>query len=113
MRLRSSKRGSDHLGSNEPPNIKRPKQDEEEGEGEEKEMKEPKKLNAIVQNGLYAAEMFAAHIARQHVISFIVNSKWMQRCCSAVKLIVHYRRYHLSLVVRSSAHDSMRWHQLY
>lgn len=70
-RLRSNKRGSDHLGSNEPPNIKRPKQDEEEegeGEGEEIGMKESKKLNAVVQNGLYVAEMFEAQIARQHVI---------------------------------------------
>jgi hypothetical protein len=38
------------------------------------EEKEPKKIHPIVQNGLYVAEMFAAHIARQHVISFIVNN---------------------------------------
>ncbi|KAG1805109.1 uncharacterized protein HD556DRAFT_1283541, partial [Suillus plorans] len=35
---------------------------------------EPTKPPPIVQNGLYVAEMFAAHIARQHVISFIVNN---------------------------------------
>ncbi|KAG2127931.1 uncharacterized protein EDB93DRAFT_1340893 [Suillus bovinus] len=35
---------------------------------------EPRKLHPIVQNGLYVAEMFAAHIARQHVISLIVNN---------------------------------------
>ncbi|KAG1793255.1 uncharacterized protein HD556DRAFT_1270987 [Suillus plorans] len=38
---------------------------------------EPTKIPAIVQNGLYIAEMFAAHIARQHVISFIVNNDYI------------------------------------
>jgi len=28
--------------------------------------------------GLYAAEMFAAHVARQHVLSCVVNSKWFK-----------------------------------
>ncbi|KAG1778825.1 hypothetical protein EV702DRAFT_1044260 [Suillus placidus] len=75
-RLRSNKRGTDHLDSNEPPNIKRSKQDEERQsrQEEEKKKKEPKKHHPVVQNGLYVAEMFAAHIARQHVISFIVNN---------------------------------------
>ncbi|KAG2036609.1 hypothetical protein BDR03DRAFT_921315 [Suillus americanus] len=87
-RLRSSKRGSDHLGSNELPNTKRSKQDEErqsrqeqdDGDDDEdddddkKKKKELRKLHPVVQNGLYVAEMFAAHTARQHVISFIVNN---------------------------------------
>ncbi|KAG2102560.1 uncharacterized protein F5147DRAFT_615986 [Suillus discolor] len=41
------------------------------------EEKEPIKPPPIVQNGLYVAEMFAAHIARQHVISFIVNNDYI------------------------------------
>ncbi|KAG1805107.1 uncharacterized protein HD556DRAFT_1437270 [Suillus plorans] len=41
------------------------------------EEKEPIKPHPIVQNGLYVAEMFAAHIARQHVISFIVNNDYI------------------------------------
>ncbi|KIK32859.1 hypothetical protein CY34DRAFT_814033 [Suillus luteus UH-Slu-Lm8-n1] len=107
MLLRSSKRGSDHLAPNEPPNIKRPKQDEEE-EGEEKGMKEPKKLNAIVQNGLYAAEMFAAHIARQHVISFIVNNDiiylwWFDRQhtiqCAGINFILDLPRFMVLLFI--------------
>ncbi|KAG2346936.1 hypothetical protein BDR05DRAFT_759322 [Suillus weaverae] len=39
--------------------------------------KEPRKPHPVVQNGLYVAEMFAAHIARQHVISFIVNNDYI------------------------------------
>ncbi|KAG2132299.1 uncharacterized protein EDB93DRAFT_1309956 [Suillus bovinus] len=78
-RLRSNKRGSDHLSSNEPSTSKRSRQDEErqskqEKRRKEKKKKEPKKIPPVVQNGLYAAEMFAAHTARQHVISFIVNN---------------------------------------
>ncbi|KAG1901769.1 uncharacterized protein F5891DRAFT_1144295 [Suillus fuscotomentosus] len=38
---------------------------------------DPTKPPPIVQNGLYVAEMFAAHIARQHVISFIVNNDYI------------------------------------
>lgn len=95
-RLRSNKRGSDHLGSNEPSTSKRSRQDEErqskqEERGKEKKKKEPKKLHPVVQNGLYVAEMFAAHTARQHAISFIVNSKCMQRCCPVAELIAHSR----------------------
>ena len=36
---------------------------------------EPEKLHPNVQNGLYVAEMFAAHIARQSVISCVIMSK--------------------------------------
>ncbi|KAG1730180.1 hypothetical protein EDB19DRAFT_2027536 [Suillus lakei] len=38
---------------------------------------EPKTTHPVVQNGLYVAEMFAAHIARLHVISFIVNNDYI------------------------------------
>ncbi|KAG1864943.1 hypothetical protein DFJ58DRAFT_866135 [Suillus subalutaceus] len=77
-RLRSSKRGSDHLGSNELPNIKRSKQDEEgqprqeqdddeeDDDEDEKKKEEPRKHHPVVQNGLY--------VAGDHVISFIVNN---------------------------------------
>lgn len=106
-RLRSNKRGSDHLGSSEPPNIKRSRQDEEEEE-EKKEKKESKKLNAVVQNGLYVAEMFAAHIARQHVISFIVNNDiiylwWFDRQhtiqCAGINFIQDLPRFMVLLFI--------------
>jgi hypothetical protein len=57
--------------------VKRKRAGNNENQNDEKE---PKKIHPIVQNGLYVAEMFAAHIARQHVISFIVNSRFMG-CC--------------------------------
>ncbi|KAG1730541.1 uncharacterized protein EDB91DRAFT_783481 [Suillus paluster] len=60
------KRNSGHLDSNEPP-AKRSRSN-----NEKTDEKEPKKHHPVVQNGLYAAEMFAAHIARLHVISSIV-----------------------------------------
>jgi len=66
------KRPSDHLRSNEP-SSKRSKSNNE-NNGDEKE-KEPKKIHPNVQNGLYVAEMFAAHTARQHVISYVVSGK--------------------------------------
>ncbi|KAG0700633.1 hypothetical protein DFH29DRAFT_613654 [Suillus ampliporus] len=65
------KRSSGHLHSNEPP-TKRSRSNNEKRVDEKADEKEPKKLHPIVQNGLYAAEMFAAHIARLHVISSIV-----------------------------------------
>ncbi|KAG2121601.1 hypothetical protein DEU56DRAFT_833995 [Suillus clintonianus] len=56
--------------------MKRSKQGEQEDNGNENEKKEEKKekKNPIIQNGLYVAEMFAAHVARLHVISFIVKN---------------------------------------
>ncbi|KAG1902515.1 uncharacterized protein F5891DRAFT_978432 [Suillus fuscotomentosus] len=38
---------------------------------------DPAKPPPIVQNGLYIAEMFMAHIMRQHIISFIVNNNYI------------------------------------
>ncbi|KAG1730207.1 hypothetical protein EDB19DRAFT_2011946 [Suillus lakei] len=38
---------------------------------------EPNNTHPVVQNGLYVAEMFAAHITRLHVISFIVNNDYI------------------------------------
>ncbi|KAG1861394.1 hypothetical protein C8R48DRAFT_711317 [Suillus tomentosus] len=78
-RLRSNKRGSDHLRSNEPSTSKRSRQDEERQSKQEerrnkKKKKGPNKHHPVIQNGLYVAEMFAAHTVRQHVISFIVNN---------------------------------------
>ncbi|KAG2353656.1 hypothetical protein BDR07DRAFT_1432487 [Suillus spraguei] len=43
----------------------------------DKEKESAKPPHPVVQNGLYAAEMFAAHIARQYVISFIVNNDYI------------------------------------
>ncbi|KAG1719638.1 uncharacterized protein EDB91DRAFT_1351878 [Suillus paluster] len=62
------KRTSGHLDSSEP-SSKRPKSNNE-NQGNEKE---PKRIHPIVQNGVYVAELFAAHVARQHVISCVVN----------------------------------------
>ncbi|KAG1796393.1 uncharacterized protein HD556DRAFT_299238 [Suillus plorans] len=78
-RLRSNKRGSDHLRSNEPSTNKRSRQDEDRSSEQEERRNKKKKKGSykphpVIQNGLYVAEMFAAHTARQHVISFIVNN---------------------------------------
>jgi hypothetical protein len=51
--------------------VKRKRAGNDDNQFEEKESTKP---HPIVQNGLYVAEMFAAHIARQHVISFLVNN---------------------------------------
>ncbi|KAG1796386.1 uncharacterized protein HD556DRAFT_298771 [Suillus plorans] len=63
-RIRSNERGSDHLGSSGPSTSKRSWQNED----------------PVIQNGLYVEEMFAAHTARQHVISFIVNNDIIYLC---------------------------------
>ncbi|KAG1897795.1 uncharacterized protein F5891DRAFT_505686 [Suillus fuscotomentosus] len=78
-RLRSNKRGSEHLRSNEPSTNKRSRQDEDRSSEQEERRNKKKKKGSykphpVIQNGLYVAEMFAAHTARQHVISFIVNN---------------------------------------
>ncbi|KAG2363911.1 hypothetical protein BDR07DRAFT_1402782 [Suillus spraguei] len=53
-----------------------PTSNSDENQTEEEEMQSTKP-HPIVQNGLYAAEMFAAHIARQHVVSFIINNDYI------------------------------------
>ncbi|KAG1748232.1 hypothetical protein EDB19DRAFT_1847773 [Suillus lakei] len=78
-RLRSSTRSSTKhrldLGSTEPSSTKRSRRAKEpQSQEDEEKKKEPQRLHPVVQNGLYVAEMFAGHIARQHVISFIVNN---------------------------------------
>ncbi|KAG1772481.1 hypothetical protein EV702DRAFT_1033620 [Suillus placidus] len=132
-RLRSSKRGSDHLDSNEPPNIKRSKQDEERQsrreEEEEEEKKKKKKKNKdpkkhpVVQNGLYVAEMFAAHIARQHVISFIVNNDiiylwWFDRQhtiqCAGINFVQDLPRFVvLLLIMQRMGYEQWGLHPLF
>ncbi|KAG1771118.1 hypothetical protein EV702DRAFT_1202146 [Suillus placidus] len=62
------------LRSNDEERQSRGEEEEEEEKKKKKKNKEPKKLHPVVQNGLYVAEMFTAHIACQHVISFIVNN---------------------------------------
>ncbi|KAG2339967.1 hypothetical protein BDR05DRAFT_991741 [Suillus weaverae] len=54
--------------------VKRKRASNSENQTEERD---PRKPHPAVQNGLYVAEMFAAHIARQHVISFIVNNDYI------------------------------------
>ncbi|KAG2352743.1 hypothetical protein BDR07DRAFT_1436180 [Suillus spraguei] len=118
-RLRSNKRGSDHLGSSEPSNLKRSKQDKErESRQEQEEQEEEDKKNKnksdkdkrhpVVQNGLYVAEMFAAHTARQHVISFIVNNNiiyiwWFDRQhtiqCAGINFIQDLPRFMVLLFI--------------
>ena len=68
------KRTSDNLDSSNEPNSKRLKSNNEKPKDEE----EPKD-HPVVQNGLYAAEMMAAHVARQNVISSIIKSKSSNR----------------------------------
>jgi hypothetical protein len=43
----------------------------------------------IVQAGCYAAEMFAAHEGRQHVIGLIVVGELSCRCLSCLTLCVY------------------------
>ena len=92
--LGDKKRPSDHLPSNEP-SSKRPRSNQPRGDEKEKE---PKKIHPNVQNGLYVAEIFAAHVARQHVFSLVVNSKSTDCCRPLVKLITRTRRRHLCVV---------------
>ena len=62
---------------NAPPNQLESKRVKSNKEKSDVDDEKEKKIDPIVQNGLYAAEMFAPHIARRHVISFIVNGKSM------------------------------------
>ncbi|KAG2336803.1 hypothetical protein BDR05DRAFT_970860, partial [Suillus weaverae] len=39
-----------------------------------KSRKEPQRIHPVLQNGLYAAELFAAHVVRQSVITYVVNN---------------------------------------
>lgn len=57
------------------------------------------KLHPVVQNGLYATEMFAAHFVRQSVITYVVESKLIKCCRSPMLLIAHTRRHNLHLVL--------------
>jgi hypothetical protein len=66
------KRTSDNLGSNNEPNSKRLKSNNEKPKDEEE------KEHRVVQSGLYAAEMMAAYVVRQKVIS-IIRSKSSKR----------------------------------
>jgi hypothetical protein len=84
------KRTSDNLGSNNEPNSKRLKSNNEKPEDEEE------KEHRVVQNDLYAAEMMAAHIVRQNVIS-IIRSKSSKRQMS-IALISRARRHPSRLV---------------
>ncbi|KAG1836239.1 hypothetical protein DFJ58DRAFT_847063 [Suillus subalutaceus] len=43
------------------------------GEEPPKPPKDPQDIHPIVQNGLYAAELFAAHIMRENVITYVVD----------------------------------------
>ncbi|KAG2129041.1 uncharacterized protein EDB93DRAFT_1183411 [Suillus bovinus] len=68
-----SKRKSDQLDANEPTSKRQKKPDEI--LADQKETKEePEKIHPNVQNGLYVAEILAANIALQCVISYVVNN---------------------------------------
>jgi serine/threonine protein kinase len=47
--------------------------DEEKPPKEKPPKEEPQKIHPVLQNGLYAAELFAAHIVRQSVITYVVE----------------------------------------
>jgi len=87
------KRTSNNLGSNNEPNSKRLKSNGEKPKDEE----EPKEHPAV-QNGLYAAEMMAAHVARQNVISSIIRSKSSKRQRCLIALISRARRHPFRIV---------------
>ncbi|KAG1720577.1 uncharacterized protein EDB91DRAFT_1230992 [Suillus paluster] len=106
------KRSSNHLPSNEPAS-KRAKSNNETGIEE----KEPKKLPPNVQNGMYVAEMFAANIARQHVISCVVNNNIIYMWyfdrqdiiqCAGINFIQDLPRF-LVLLLAMQRMSSERW----
>ncbi|KAG2153590.1 uncharacterized protein EDB93DRAFT_1135630 [Suillus bovinus] len=68
-----SKRKSDQLDANEPGSKRQKKTDEIPADQKEPK-EEPEKIHPNVQNGLYVAEIFAANIALQCVISYVVNN---------------------------------------
>lgn len=89
----ANKRTSDN--SDQPTSNKRSK-----GNNENPNKEKTKITDPMVQNGMYAAEMFAADVARQHVISCLVNSKSLMACCGpGVKLIPFGRRHAIHLVL--------------
>jgi len=75
------KHASDDLGSNNEPNSKRLKSNNEKPTDEEE------KDHPIVQNGLYAGDMMAAHVARRSVVSCIIRSKSSKRQRYLIALI--------------------------
>ncbi|KAG2339602.1 hypothetical protein BDR05DRAFT_967788 [Suillus weaverae] len=52
--------------------------DDDDDDDDEKEQpkprKEPHRIHPVLQNGLYAAELFAAHMVRQSAITYVVNN---------------------------------------
>ncbi|KAG1840485.1 hypothetical protein DFJ58DRAFT_689182 [Suillus subalutaceus] len=68
-----NKRKSDQSDPNESAS-KRFKKTNENNAGQKEPPNEPQKLHPNVQNGMYVAEMFAANIALQCVISYVVNN---------------------------------------
>lgn len=65
------KRNSDHLVLPESSN-KRSKKDNGDPTKKDSVKSDPQTADAMIQNGLYVAEMFAAHVARSYVVSYIV-----------------------------------------
>jgi hypothetical protein len=72
--------------------------DEEKPPKEKPPKEEPQKIHPVLQNGLYAAELFAAHIVRQSVITYVVEGKLMKFYRCLVKLIARTRRHDLPVV---------------
>jgi len=93
-----NKRPSDSQGSNER-GSKRIKSNTENSNTEHLDTEKlAKKIDPMEQNGLYAAEMFAAHVARQHVLSCVVNSRWIKYCSHIDELTTLVRRYDIYMV---------------
>jgi hypothetical protein len=86
-----TKRTSDNLGSNNEPNSKRLKSNNKKPKDEEE------KEHPVIQGGLCAAEMMAAHVVRQNVIS-IIRSKSSKRQMS------------IALISRARRHPSRPWY---
>jgi len=92
------KRRSDNQGSNERSGKKVKSNHENGNNGDRDTEKMTKKVDPLEQNGLYAAEMFAAHVARQHVLSCIVISEWIKYCTHIDELTAPGRRYDIYMV---------------
>ncbi|KAG1774541.1 hypothetical protein EV702DRAFT_1032067 [Suillus placidus] len=67
-------KGEKKRSSTGPADVRSSKKSKLGAEGEKKESSEPVKAHPVVQNGLYAAEMFAAYFARRSVISYVVEN---------------------------------------
>jgi hypothetical protein len=107
------KRNSNHLVLPESSN-KRSKKDNGDPTKKDSAKSDPQTADAMIQNGLYVAEMFAAHVARPYVVSYIVVGKSVLCFFGLlIQLITLIRRHDLHVAFRPGRYNSIRWHQLH